>query len=72
VTTPEIPMCRTFDKSGNSICTSPARFIVWGHLYEKLDKGPKCRKHLPKVQGMPTGYYGGAVFDLQPWIEASR
>lgn len=49
-------MCRTFSDDGRDVvCDRPATHIVWGHLYERRDKGPKCTKHLPKKvreQGM--------------------
>lgn len=41
--------CRTFSADGRaSMCDRPARYIVWGHLYEKQHQGPKCWEHAPK------------------------
>lgn len=56
--------CRTFDDCGKSICDEPARFIVWGHLYEKRDKGPKCAKHLPPHQGTPWLRLQAAIYEI--------
>lgn len=48
-------VCRTFSETGLTVCDQPAEFVVWGHLYEKGDKGPKCRYHLPPgTNGYPV------------------
>lgn len=59
---PAMP-CRTFDDLGNPICDAPAEFIVWGHLYEKRHKGPKCRKHLPPQSGV-LGFGVPAIYAI--------
>lgn len=58
------PTCRTFDNAGDSICDQPARFIVWGHLYEKRDKGPKCGRHLPRGALLPSGFGTPAIYEI--------
>ncbi len=61
-----LPKCRTFSADGQRvICDKPGRYIAWGHLYDKADRGPKCFQHLPrsaKQGGLGTG--SPAVFDL--------
>jgi hypothetical protein len=66
----DVLTCRTFDDRGQSICEQPARFIVWGHLYEKRDKGPKCRRHLPPGAHLPSGFGAPAIYEI-PAIEAT-
>lgn len=56
--------CRTFDDTGGSVCDRPARFIVWGHLYEKRDKGPKCGRHLPIGAHVPSGFGAPAIYEI--------
>lgn len=50
------------------VCAEPADFIVWGHLYEKEAKGPKCsthlRKHLPDIWDWSISQ--NAIYDLRP------
>lgn len=68
------PMCRTFDAKGDSVCDQPARFIVWGHLFEKRDKGPKCERHLPPTQGAPwLGLGSPAIYEIpRPSVTAEQ
>lgn len=44
----ETPRCLVRDDQGNDMCDRPVEFIVWGHLYEKREKGPRCERHLPE------------------------
>ena len=45
----EALMCRTFSEDGKQvICDKPAKYIVWGVLYGKMNVGPKCWDHAPK------------------------
>jgi len=72
--------CRTFSEDGREvICTAPARWIVWGHLYEKRDKGPKCSRHLPakvREQGMVhltgLGIFTEAIYAIPDLAEHDR
>lgn len=65
-------MCRTFSDDGlEVVCDRPARYIVWGHLYERRDKGPKCARHLPRSvreQGMvhltALGIFRQAIYEI--------
>lgn len=67
------PRCRTADKDGRDICDQPARYVVWGHLYEKNDKGPKCAKHLPHITPNITGPFGPpAIYEIPDAAELSR
>lgn len=51
-----VPQCRTFSADGQQVlCDRPARYIVWGHLYAKQDKGPKCWEHAPKPKAGQDG-----------------
>ena len=60
----ETLVCRTFDERGNSVCSQPAKYIVWGHLYEKRHKGPKCRKHLPPLDHGVPGFGSPAIYGI--------
>lgn len=64
--TAALPTCRTFNMDGTGpICNAPARYIVWGHLLEKMDKGPKCYRHLPtNVKNHMPGLGIAPIFDL--------
>lgn len=62
-----LPKCRTFSADGqHSLCDQPGRYIAWGDLYNKMDRGPKCFKHLPRTakQGGVLGFGSPAIFDL--------
>lgn len=61
--------CRTFDDHGDSICDRPAGFIVWGHLYEKRDKGPKCGHHLPPGVLLPSGFGTPAIYEIPAVVD---
>jgi hypothetical protein len=56
--------CRTFDERGESVCDRPARYIVWGHLFEKRDKGPKCGRHLPQTHDAPWSLVQSAIYEI--------
>ena len=43
-----LPACFTFDDITQRMCFKPARYVVWGHLYEKREKCPNCGDHLPQ------------------------
>lgn len=43
--------CLHRDQAGMDDCTRPARYVVWGHLFTKEEKGPRCRRHLPESVG---------------------
>lgn len=69
----DVLLCRTFDEKGTPICDLPARYIVWGHLFDKRDKGPKCAQHLPEHQGPPWFLMAdrAAIYEI-PDVEAMR
>lgn len=60
----DVLTCRTFDERGKSVCDAPARYIVWGHLFEKVDKGPKCAKHLPEMSMPPWMRLQAAIYEI--------
>ena len=45
--------CLQRDAAGDDVCDQPARYVVWGHLYEKGEKGPRCGRHLPESAYLP-------------------
>lgn len=56
--------CRTFAPDGTSVCDKPAKYVVWGHLYQKLDKGPKCAEHAPETPIPPWLGGQGAIYEI--------
>jgi len=63
-----IEVSRDGEHKVGKVCGEPADFVVWGHLYEKQAKGPKCsehlRKHLPDVWDWSISQ--NAIYDLRP------
>lgn len=65
-------LCRTFDDAGDSICDRLAQFVVWGHLYEKKYKGPKCARHLPPGVYLPGGFGKPAIYEIPAPVVVTR
>lgn len=61
---PDVLLCRTYSTKGVSLCDQPARYIVWGHLFQKLDKGPKCAAHLPESTTAPALGSPPAIYEI--------
>lgn len=60
----ETPRCLVRDDQGNDACDRPAEFIVWGHLYEKREKGPRCERHLPEGAYFPGAIGQSAIYRI--------
>ncbi len=62
--------CLSRDEAGKDNCSKPARYIVWGHLYEKNQKGLRCYEHAARPlmghDGVPSPFVNtqAAVFEL--------
>ena len=66
-----MPKCRTFSADGSELlCDRPGRYLMWGHLFNKMDKGPKCQYHLPReVRDFRPGLGTAPVFDLREFAK---
>lgn len=72
--------CLQRDEKGDDICTKSARYIVWGHLYEKNQKGPRCYEHVAKIRmghdGVETSLVNtgpeGSVFEIPTELDSSH
>lgn len=60
--------CLQRDDAGHDVCDQSARYVVWGHLYEKSEKGPRCRRHLPQSTYTLAGgvFVNHAIYEIPP------